>query len=905
MAEIQGLSEAEAAARRARGQGNHVPLSTTRSYVQIVRENVFTFINNVLFALGVALVLLGRVSDAAVSVLVVLFNVLVSVAQEIRAKRALDRIVLLTRPKATVVRAGRERQADPSEVVLGDVLRVQVGDQIVVDGQVVAGRMDVDESLLTGESDLVTKRAGDPVYSGSFCVTGSAWYEAQKVGLQSYANQVTAGARAFRRILTPLQTEVNLVIRVLILVVVYIEILLAASSYFNETPIVESVKMSVVIAGLVPNGLFLAMAVAYSLGALRIARQGALVQQANAIESLSNVDVLCLDKTGTLTTNALGMEQTLPLRASAEELAQALGEYAASTEGGNLTIAAIAAALPGQKRHTGEFVPFASDRKWSALAFDDGERHGVYVLGAPEMLVPALQAGSELGPELGEWTARGLRVLLLAKDQAVSGMERGDPGSGTMTSAERETSLAAGRPSAAADLETSAAAGRASAAATVGGPFAQTTLATADAAPGNGLPAKDAAAPSAEPGGNADTPLPALRDAAGKPRLPDGLVPLGLVSFSDELRAEAQETLRSFAAAGIALKIISGDNPRTVAAVAHQAGLAEGSRTIAGPELEGLGAAELAELAENTTIFGRITPLQKQALVKALRSRGHYVAMIGDGVNDVLSLKQANLGIAMQSGSQATRTVADIVLLNDSFASLPQAFSEGQRILNGMQDILKIFLTRVVYVALLILSTGLISGFPFEPKQSSLLALLTVGIPTVALAAWAKPGRTTRRHLVRQLIYFVLPAAISISLIALLGYVVLFLNAFGSLSDAASGMSDALLVTQAQAIAQTGLTTITVFCGLLLLSFVQPPIKFFVGGDMLSRDWRPTILATILGGGYLLLLTVPALQPLFNLTPLTGQEMGLIALAVGGWMLVLRFTWRMRLLEKFISADAI
>lgn len=890
MAEIQGLSEAEVLARRARGQGNYVPLNTTRSYVQILRENVFTFINNVLFGLGVALVLLGRVSDAAVSVLVVLFNVLVSVAQEIRAKRALDRIVLLTRPKATVVREGRERQLDPSEVVLGDVLRVQVGDQIVVDGLVVAGRMDVDESLLTGESDLITKRAGDHVYSGSFCVTGSALYEGQKVGLQSYANQVTAGARAFRRILTPLQTEVNLVIRVLILVVVYIEILLAASSYFNETPIVESVKMSVVIAGLVPNGLFLAMAVAYSLGALRIARQGALVQQANAVESLSNVDVLCLDKTGTLTSNALRMEEMLPLCASAQELAQALADYAASTEGGNLTIAAIAGALPGQVRHVGEFVPFASDRKWSALAFDDAERHGVYVLGAPEMLAHALQAGSDLGPELGAWTARGLRVLLLAKGHDAHGPALGEPGEAAAAGAGREARLAAG--------QTSATAG-------TGGTPAQTTLAASSAAPGNGVPFMEMATQGSRPGENGGQALPALRDAAGKPQLPGGLVPLGLVSFSDELRAEAQETLRSFAAAGITLKIISGDNPQAVAAVAHQAGLPEGSRLITGGELEGIPPAELAQLAEDHTIFGRITPLQKQALVKALRSRGHYVAMIGDGVNDVLSLKQANLGIAMQSGSQATRTVADLVLLNDSFASLPQAFSEGQRILNGMQDILKIFLTRVVYVALLILSTGLISGFPFEPKQSSLLALLTVGIPTVALAAWAKPGRTTRRHLVRQLIYFVLPAAISISLIALLGYVVLFLNAFGNLSDAASGMSDALLVTQAQAIAQTGLTTITVFCGLLLLSFVQPPIKFFVGGDVLSRDWRPTILGAILGGAYLLLLTVPDLQPLFNLTPLTPTELALIALAVVVWMLVLRLTWRLRMLERFISADTI
>jgi cation-transporting ATPase E len=679
------------------------------------------------------------------------------------------------------------------------------------------GRVDVDESLLTGESDLVTKHPGDPVLSGSFCVNGSVLYEAQKVGLESYANQITAGARAFRRVLTPLQTEVNLVIRVLILVVAYFEIMLVAASYFNDTPIVESVKMSVVIAGLVPNGLFLATAVAYSLGAVRIARRGALVQQANAVESLSNVDVLCLDKTGTLTSNALRMEETLPLCVPVDELAHALGDYAANTQIGNLTIAAIAQACPGQKRNVKEEVPFSSEQKWSALAFDDPARRGVYVLGAPEMLRLALKAGSELSPVMDEWTALGLRVLLLA----------------------------------------------------------------------------------------CRCDLPPLQDAHERPQLPPDLEPLGLISFSDQLRPEARDTLKSFAKAGIALKIISGDNPQTVMAVAQQAGLPAGARMIAGTELAHKQPAEFAQAAEDTTIFGRITPQQKQDLVKALKSRGHYVAMIGDGVNDVLSLKQANLGIAMQSGSQATRSVADIVLLNDSFASLPQAFREGQRILNGMQDILKIFLTRVVYVALLILSTGLLGGFPFEPKQSSLLALLTVGIPTVALATWAKPGRPPRRDLVRSLMYFVLPAAISISLIALLGYMVLFVNAFGDLSDAASGSADALIVTQAQAIAQTGLTTITVMCGLLLLAFVQPPVKFFVGGDALSRDWRPTILALVEGAAYLLLLTVPDLQPLFALTPLTPVELGLIGIAVIVWMLLLRFTYRMRLLERFISADLV
>jgi len=286
---LQGLSEIEVAAQLSKGLGNSTPVQVSRSYFQIVHENVFNSINTILFILGIALVLLGQVSDALVAVGVVLVNVLVSVMQEVHAKQTLERIVLLTRPSATVIRDGQERQVDPGEIVVGDLLIVRPGDQIVVDGPVVGeNTMQADESLLTGESDLVPKRAGDTVYSGSFCVTGSAYYQAEKVGMHSVASQLTAGARAFRRVYTPLQKQINLVIRCLLLIAVFLEVLLLISVVIfrlvQDVPLVEVVKMSVVILGIVPIGLFLATTVSYSLGAVRIVRKGALVQQANAIE---------------------------------------------------------------------------------------------------------------------------------------------------------------------------------------------------------------------------------------------------------------------------------------------------------------------------------------------------------------------------------------------------------------------------------------------------------------------------------------------------------------------------------------------------------------------------------------------------------------------------------------------
>ena len=811
----RGLSEREVAERRARGQGNTVALPSSRSYAQILRENVFTLINTVLFGLGIALVLLGRVSDAVVSVVVVLINVLVSVVQEVRAKRTLDRIALLTRPTATVIRDGQARAIDPGELVVGDVLLVHPGDQIVVDGQVLDGRIDCDESLLTGESDLMAKQAGDPVYSGSFCVTGSAYYEAQQVGAASLAQQLTAGARAFRRVYTPLQQQVNLVIRVLLLLVVGLEGLITLGALVDDLPLVEGVKMWVVIAGLVPNGLLLAIALAYAAGAVRLAGQGVLVQQANAIESLSSVDVLCLDKTGTLTANRLRLHAVHPLGISEARLRHLVGLYAASTPSGNRTSEALAAALAGPVEPVHEAVPFSSARKWSALAVRGDEARGTYVLGAPELLAPALPPSAEIDARVREWAGRGLRVLLFAH--------------------------------------------------------------TPDLLP--------------------------LHDPAGQAQLPPGLVPLGLVSLADELRPEARETLTSFAAAGVQLKLISGDHPDTVAALARQAGLSPEARVVSGPELAGMDTAQFAQAAADTTVFGRITPQQKERLVQVLRQQGHYVAMIGDGVNDVLSLKQANLGIAMQSGSQATRAVADLLLLNDSFAALLPAVQEGQRIINGMQDIFKLFLTRIVYVAILVVATGIIGGFPFAPKHSSLLALLTVGLPTIALAAWARPGARPQRSLLRPLLHFVLPAALTIAVAGLAVYLVDLLAGAWAVLAATPGLSRQAALDAAVPAAQSALTVVSVVCGLLLIPFAEPPSEAWVGGDGLSGDRRPTYLALGLLALFGLIMAVPATREFFEFAPLGLLSYAVISLVVLSWALLLRYLWRARLLDRFLGVD--
>lgn len=810
-----GLSDAEADRRRAAGLGNAALPPTSRTYLQILRENVFTFINNILIGLAVALVIVGRPIDALVSVLVIATNVVVGVVQEVRAKRTLDRIALLTRPTAAVVRAGEVRPVNPEDLVVGDLVELVAGDQVVLDGRLATGVVGLDESQLTGESDVVRKRPGDAVFSGSFATTGSGRYVAEKVQGASLANQITAGARTFRRVLTPLQSQVNLVIRVVLGIVLYLEILLVSRGLLRATAVGDVVADATLLAGLVPNGLFVSIAVAYALGAIRILRVGALVQQSNAIESLSHVDVLCLDKTGTLTANRLEVEAVAGLGGAQEdEVVAALAALAGSATARNKTSEAIAARWPADARPLSGEVPFSSARKWSATAFADDEGAGIVALGAAPSLRPFLalddQGGvvswDELERTTAGWTERGLRVLLVSTHAHAAS-------------------------------------------------------------------------------------LPAFDDEDDA-SLPAGMRLLGLVAMRDELRGEAIQTLARFVDAGVAIKIISGDDPETVVALARQAGLTGDLTSISGRDLDEFDDERFGRVAAETTVFGRITPVQKGRLVDALRARGRYVAMIGDGVNDVLSLKKANLAIAMGSGSQATRGVADLVLMGDSFAAVAQAVEEGQRILNGMQDILKLFLTRVATVGLVVVSSLVVGTFPIELRNASALTIFTVGIPSALLAVWAQPGRRVRDSLGRTLAQFVIPAAIVSSLMGLLVF-------YGSI--ALAGASDGSSPVAASAQARTALTTFLVFCGLFLIVFVEPPTDWFAVAEPRTTDWRPTMLAFVLGVAYVAVLLLPAARDFFSFAMPGPREAVLATAAAVAWVPLVRTFWKRRLVDRFLG----
>ncbi len=855
---LQGLTTAEADRRRAAGQGNDVEIKAGRTYGRIVRDNVFNFINNLFYFLGTLLLILGKPLDAFAVVFVIAANTLISLFQEIRAKRVMDKMAILMRPKASVLRDGELVELDPSLVVAGDVLRLEPGDQVVVDGPLVGeGHMEVDESLLTGESDLVTKRPGDELLSGSFCMTGGGCYAAERVGLESFANKLTAEAKVFKREITPLQRQVLQIVRTLLIVVVVFEALVWIRNAIVDVPFVESVRMSTVILALIPNGLVLSIALTYALGAMRLLGKDVLVQQFNAVESLSNVDVLCTDKTGTLTSGVVSLEglalleeDDTPAATGWEDsrVARRLATFAASTTDANRTIDALRSALPAPRVPTAHEALFSSGRKWSGLAFADGEARGTYVLGAPEILAPALEEGPDWRAQADEWAAHGLRVVLFAgRDDAVAFAE---------------------------------------------GP---------DAAPG----------------------------------LPAELRPLALVCFSDELRPGVRQTLEEFSEAGIDVKIISGDNPRTVVALATQAGvqslrrrigvdsycdmlLARSGHTAATPStvpgetpraLVGVSGTELAELspdefsarADEAGIFGRVTPEQKQDLVAALRDRGRYVAMIGDGVNDVIALKQANVAVAMQGGSQAARSVGDLILIKDTFAPLPYAFREGQRIINGMNDILRIFMVRIFFKAAMILVITMIGGFPFAPRQSALLSFFGATVPAVAFALWARPGPTPKVRLFKLLARFVLPTVTLMTAIGTGVYLVWSIPAGRSISPA-TGSTESELMAMGYPPAMTALTVFACFAAIFLILLTAPPSARWAGGAPVVRnDRRIVAVVAFLFVCMAVVLAVPLARTLFEITALPWWHYLLLLGLALGWSRLCLLVWRSGVLDRWLG----
>ena len=818
---LTGLSSSEAEDRLRRGDGNRAVSVSSRSYLTILRTNVFNLYNSILFGIGAALLAFGRYSDAVISVSVGLLNAVISSVQEIRAKRQLDRLQMLGRDTVWVIRDGQDTELQPEHVVRGDLVRVRPGTQLVVDGTVVEGVIEVDESLLTGESEAQLRTTGESLLSGSHCVGGGGLQLAQDVGATSYANRLTAEARRDSTDTTPLQRQVAFCVRLVMVVVALMAGAIMLQAALERLSLVRVVQISAVLSGLVPYGLFFLIVVAYTAGAVASSRRGALVQRVNAVESVSNVDVLCTDKTGTLTTGRLGVNEVIPLDGQGSEVEAVLGSMARSAGVANLTSAALAAHLPGAAVPILEEVPFSSSLRWSGIRTGEA----TWVLGAPEALALALE-GPDFTAQVQTRTRQGLRVLVFARSI-------------------------------------------------------------------------DPAAP--------------LRGTSGEPTLP-GLQPLALVALADELRLDVVETVARLEDEGISLKVLSGDDPDTVAALAARAGLRDVAPVHAA-HLAALSDPELDAVVAAAVVFGRVSPDQKERIVTSLRRQGHYVAMVGDGVNDAGALKAAHVGVAMRSGSAVTRDVADIVLVDDSLAVLLPTRRAGRRIISGIATSAQLFLTRVATQALIIVTVSMLGlGFPYSPAQTG-LTLFTVGLPTLFLTAWA-PAEPPERHLLLDLARFVGPATVLTAGGAVAVYTYLYALIIRGFND--PNIRDRMVTefqqytdltygdagfTQAAATigAQTGLSTFVSLASILLVLFLKPPARLFAAWTPPTADKRPTVLVAALLVGLLAALIIPTLQNYFGLTRPADVVYETALPVVVVWFIALAAAYRFRLLDRLLG----
>ncbi|MEX0984849.1 MAG: HAD-IC family P-type ATPase [Actinomycetota bacterium] len=662
----RGLSTAEVADRAASGRGNDVPAGPSRTVAQIVRANVLTRFNALLGGMLVVIVIVAPFQDALFGVVLVA-NTAIGIFQELRAKRTLDRIRVLAAPRARVVRDGVLGEVAVGQVVAEDLLEAATGDQIVVDGRVVAtDGLEVDESLLTGEAEPVRKTVGDEVRSGSFVVAGLGRYRATKVGAEAYAVRLAAEARRFTLTRSELRSGTDRILVYVAWAIVPTAILLFWSQLRVYDGVVAAASGAVAgTVAMVPEGLILLTSLAFSVAVVRLARRRVLVQELAAVEVLARVDVLCIDKTGTLTRGRLSVEAVE--RLDGTDPAQALAALAAADPAANPTLRAIGEAFPGgsdgwvaQAR-----VAFSSARGWSGASF--GAR-GAWILGAPDVVLPI----GAMRSRLEQTAAQGVRVVVLARTE---------------------------------------------------------TLPDAD--------------------------------------LPGEVEPVAAIRLGDPLRPSAAETLAFFAAQGVKVKVLSGDHPAAVRAIAAAAGLDGAEEAVDARTLEEEG---LAEALASHDVFGRVTPQRKREMVRALQRGGHVVAMTGDGVNDALALKDADIGVAMGSGSDATRAVAQLVLLDSSFDALPSVVAEGRRVLGNIERTSALYLTKTLYAMLIALATGVFEfAFPFLPRHLTLIGSLTIGIPSFFLAL-APNGERFRPGFVRRVLRFAVPAGILAALATLFAY---------------------------------------------------------------------------------------------------------------------------------------
>ena len=682
VAATAGLSDADVAQRVAEGKTNDVPARAARSVKEIVRANVLTRINAILGVLLIIVLSTGSVINGLFGILIVA-NSAIGIIQELRAKQTLDKLAIVGQAKPVVRRQSGTGPRAPGEVVLDDVIELGPGDQIVVDGEVVEeANLEVDESLLTGEADPMAKDAGDMVMSGSFVVAGSGAYRATKVGREAYAAKLAEEASKFTLVKSELRSGINTILRVITYLLVPAGLLIIYTQLFTtDAGWRESVlRMVGALVPMVPEGLVLMTSIAFAVGVVRLGRRQCLVQELPAIEGLARVDVVCADKTGTLTENGMRLSELKPLTDG--PISDALASLAADDSRPNASMQAIGEAYDAPPGWTASAsAPFKSATKWSGTSYGV---HGNWVIGAPDVLLDPTSPDAAEAERIG---AQGLRVLLLGSSDG----------------------------------------------------------------------------------------------SVGAPDAPGTVTPEALVVLEQRVRPDARETLDYFAAQKVTVKVISGDNAVSVGAVAGTLGLH--GEAIDARQLPA-DAEQLADTLEEYTTFGRVRPDQKRAMVHALQSRGHTVAMTGDGVNDVLALKDADIGVAMGSGSSASRAVAQIVLLDNKFATLPHVVGEGRRVIGNIERVSNLFLTKTVYSVLLAVLVGLAGlaseffdtdplPFPFQPIHVTIAAWFTIGIPAFVLSL-APNGERAHPGFVRRVMTSALPSGVVVGIATFTSYLLAY-----------------------------------------------------------------------------------------------------------------------------------
>ncbi len=782
---LEGLRANEVADRVARGEVNHLPDSSTRSIGEIARANLFTPFNFLLGGLLVVILIVGPLNDALFGG-VIIANTLIGIIQEVRAKRTLDRLSVISDPTVTVRRDGAAQQIAVDEVVLDDVIDLGPGSQVPVDGEVIVSHsLEVDESLLTGESDAIVKNPGDRVLSGSFVAAGSGVFQARRVGADAYASQIAADARQFSLARSELRSGIDLIIRLVGFLMIPTGVLLLINQIRLDIGVADSIGGTVAgLVAMVPEGLVLLTSIAFAAAVVRLGKHRVLVQELPAVETLARVDVVCLDKTGTITEGDLVLDRVVPgPNVSDADAANALAMLALIEESPNSTLRALARGVAaGDVDEIGtplddsprvrqirtshqSATPFSSARKWSSVTHSGT----TWIMGAPDVLLRRIADSAALSEAVETYAAQGQRVLLLA---------------------------------------------------------------TASSAP------------------DGDT-------------LPAGLTPYAIALLEDRIRPEAEATLGYFADQDVTVKVISGDHPATVAAVARKAGLdVSGGVDAATLPDEDEDQEALGRILAENTVFGRVSPRQKRAMVRALQADGHVVAMTGDGVNDVLALKDADIGVAMGSGADATRAAAQLVLLDSNFAALPPVVAEGRRVIANIERVANLFLTKTVYAMLLALAVG-VAGlpFPFLPRHLTLVGSLTIGIPAFFLAL---APNTTRAEsgFVARVMRFAVPAGLLCASATFGGYYLANLD------------SSTLTLDQRR----TTATLVLVGLGFLILIRLARPLN----------GWRKFLIGALMAA-FALVLVVPFGREFFALSmPSTITMVAVVGIiAIAGWVMEL------------------